>query len=394
MGDRPEQTEQAACDVLVCAREADGGAVARWIASRLDGRDIPLASERGEPPRARVAVLRESDDERIWKDEHLPRLDASRCMILICSPGVAAPLSETDSVHRAVTWWVENRADAPFLLYTTSGDERFIPAAVRRRWPKAQRTHVDATLLGESADAHRRGERLVELVAESIAYLHAKAGNPQLAQRERELRRARRLLVLSSVLVAVVVAALGAWVALEARAAERKKQILNSIVEQVGASLGKQAAEIPTTAIVAHDIGVAGVMDVLFYNWMLSTDEFADSWWLARAEAKLATDDPEGALEDASCAVELLRTESGDKDEQRPRSLASALLLRARTRVRVGRLGEARDDLEECLRLRPGHVEASVRLAQTLASLGESERAEALMAAVADRAPLAPVSRR
>ena len=129
--------------IFICYRQDDGKDAARWLAERLNHRPLPFVPEGYETePELDVYFDEIAPAVADWTKIHGPALERSRALLLVCSPGAFADFGENDWVQREIRWWLEHRSSAPVVIDSTGSEDRWVPQAVKDRWPQAQRTKV------------------------------------------------------------------------------------------------------------------------------------------------------------------------------------------------------------------------------------------------------------
>ena len=107
--------------IFICYRQVDGKETAHWLYKNLHGRLLPDSINLGEEP----SVLDVYFDQATpaignWQELHRPYLEASRAMLVICTPGIFSRLNSDDWVHKEIEWWLENRSAAPIIIDSLS----------------------------------------------------------------------------------------------------------------------------------------------------------------------------------------------------------------------------------------------------------------------------------
>jgi tetratricopeptide (TPR) repeat protein len=131
--------------VFLAYRKRDGARVARWLDAHLNKR--PLSSVSQTDATANQSVIEVFFDERNpttddFAKYNQPALHAAGAMILVCTPGVAADLSEAhrpDWLYEELNWWTANRCTPPILIDTTGEGTRWLPKPIKERYPEYER---------------------------------------------------------------------------------------------------------------------------------------------------------------------------------------------------------------------------------------------------------------
>lgn len=142
--------------IFICYRQVDGKETAHWLYKNLHGRLLPDSINLGEEP----SVLDVYFDQATpaignWQELHRPYLEASRAMLVICTPGIFSRLNSDDWVHKEIEWWLENRSAAPIIIDTTGEGVRWIPFPLMKRWPNAQRLQLSIQELQTNSEQER-----------------------------------------------------------------------------------------------------------------------------------------------------------------------------------------------------------------------------------------------
>lgn len=266
--------EHAVCPVFLCYRQADALETARWLYQALEGTLLTL---QGKSQRLALYFDRASPATGDWPALHAAHLERARAMIVIISPGLRSDFRSSrrvDWVHHELDWWLKHRGSAPILVDTT-GDERFIPPALARKWPNAQRLEYVPSRLDQLSSELRDEQRSL-LLARVLAGIAEGESASVIEDLRRQRRLARRLRI---ALVTVVVLALAATVMLfaavgTAERAERERQnVLRLAAFRELDRLREQAQRLWPMTDFPH----------------AEADE-----WLTRAEALIATLEEQG----------------------------------------------------------------------------------------------------
>jgi hypothetical protein len=131
--------------VFICYRQSDGMATARRLYERLHGLALPLVADAGEasaPPELDVYFDQAAPGVEDWKSIHEPYLKRARAMLVICTPGAKLVEGNDDWVHAEINWWLANREVAPILVDPIGDPTRYVPEAILREYPDAQRIRI------------------------------------------------------------------------------------------------------------------------------------------------------------------------------------------------------------------------------------------------------------
>ncbi len=205
--------------LFICYRQLDGSTFARWIYSVLtealksSGDKRPIYFDRTAP-----AV---SD----WTTVHGPALETAGSLILICTPGSYSDQGEHDWVHRELDWWLRNRGAPPILVDTTGEGDRWIPAAIRNRWPNAQRVNLDRELWEHLPEQERATVRsqIAQQILGAVVGSEFKTVREDLARTQR-LNRSLRFLTYVLGLFLILTVGLGVYLE-KARVSARQAEV-------------------------------------------------------------------------------------------------------------------------------------------------------------------------
>jgi WD40 repeat protein len=155
-------TEPQLWPVFICYRQVDGLAAARRLHELIDKRTV--TGPKGEPIQLDVYLDQTMPAAADWREIHRPYLEKARALIVICTPGAKIIEGPDDWVHTEIKWWLAHRGTAPILVDPLGQGIRYVPTAIRDRWPESQRirlveaewTHLPPAELEEKASALRR----------------------------------------------------------------------------------------------------------------------------------------------------------------------------------------------------------------------------------------------
>jgi len=103
-----------------------------------------------------------------WRTIHAPSLETAKALVVICTPGAFAKQGDEDWVHREIDWWLKHRTSPPILVDAGRGDGRWIPEAIKKKWPHAQRVNIDLEKYDNSDDETK--SRLKQQVVTQITH--------------------------------------------------------------------------------------------------------------------------------------------------------------------------------------------------------------------------------
>ncbi|MEM6926389.1 MAG: CHAT domain-containing protein [Myxococcota bacterium] len=219
---------------FICYRQIDGDRAARWLYDNLQGATVPVEGE--------SRVLEAYLDKAVpavpdWQDVHGDALAGAKALVLVCTPGLFARIDDNDWVHKEIDWWLEQRDVAPVLVDASGEGARWIPKAVRRRWPNAQWITVDPEAwegLSPSERETRQHDALSRILG-GIAVTSTQTHRAELRRQVRVNRQLRLALGLLALVLVALVATGGAaarWSYQTAlQKAESERQLAMSFLE-------------------------------------------------------------------------------------------------------------------------------------------------------------------
>ncbi len=205
--------------IFICYRQADGKSAAARIFELLNDQSVPTAHSAGTGDAAPVLDVyfdQAAPGVEDWMAVHEPFLKRARAIIVICTPGAKLNEGAGDWVHHEIDWWLANRQMAPILVDPLDQNTRYVPDAIARRWPNAQRIRlIDQEWQGLSpTDRQALDDRVREQFMGGIMPSSDTLYRQELdqeTQRAARLRRTRRsMAVLAAVLITTIGAA--AWI--------------------------------------------------------------------------------------------------------------------------------------------------------------------------------------
>jgi len=165
----PLLPEKAAlCRVFICYRQDDGDRLAAWLFEVLDGKSLPRGPERTQSTVLSVYFDKAAAAIGDWRTIHAPSLETAKALVVICTPGAFAKQGDEDWVHREIDWWLKHRTSPPILVDAGRGDGRWIPEAIKKKWPHAQRVNIDLEKYDNSDDETK--SRLKQQVVTQITH--------------------------------------------------------------------------------------------------------------------------------------------------------------------------------------------------------------------------------
>ncbi len=158
----PNATGPQLWPIFICYRQVDGLAAARRLYELLDKREV--TGPKGESILFDVYLDQTMPAVADWREIHRPYLERARALIVICTPGAKIIDGPEDWVHKEISWWLEHRKTVPILIDPLRQGIRYVPTAIRERWPEIQRiplvesewTSLPAADLEQKASALRR----------------------------------------------------------------------------------------------------------------------------------------------------------------------------------------------------------------------------------------------
>lgn len=195
------------CFAFLCYRQADGKEAARWLFGHLHGHPVVID---GKPGSMEVYFDQTTAGIGNWHELHQAHLERARAMLVVISPGMRSDFrvdGEDDWVHYELDWWIKTRRTAPVVIDTT-GDARFIPPQLRRRWPDVQRIDLRLSELSalRPAELAERTEQILARIVGGIEQSEVSVLHEDLEASRRLTRRLRNVLVAAGVLLLVTIA--------------------------------------------------------------------------------------------------------------------------------------------------------------------------------------------
>ncbi|MDB6097983.1 MAG: NTPase-like protein, partial [Gammaproteobacteria bacterium] len=126
--------------VFICYRQVDGLAAARRLHELIDKRNI--TGPKGEVIELDVYLDQTMPAVADWREIHRPYLEKARALIVICTPGSKIIEGPDDWVHTEINWWLGHRNAVPILIDPLGQGVRYVPTAIRERWPETQRIRL------------------------------------------------------------------------------------------------------------------------------------------------------------------------------------------------------------------------------------------------------------
>jgi WD40 repeat protein len=220
-------------NVFICYRQVDGRDTAEWLYQLLDQRMLPfIPSTYDNPPKLNVYFDQAAPAVANWKEVHLPALQISKAMIVVCTPGIYSKLEPEDWVYMELEWLIKNRKSAPIIIEATPQEGRWVPQLLKHRWPDAQRITLQVNELNEMSEQDRKSfeERTFLRIVSGIRLSEEGIRFEQL---EKEKAQAQRLKKTSRFLmVALAIAIVTALIATVSsiRATQQAKEIKESSI--------------------------------------------------------------------------------------------------------------------------------------------------------------------
>lgn len=214
MSDAPEPTD--AWPIFICYRQADGQPTAARIYELLDKEPVPMADADKTQPELDVYYDQAAPGVSDWTAVHEPFLKRARAMILICTPGAKLHEGPGDIVHQELDWWLAHREMAPILVDPLGQQLRYVPDAIAKRWPNAQRIKMQESDWDDLPDDSRVAlrQRLQDqfigaIVPSSDAFYRQELDETR--ARAHHLRQTQRRMGLLTILLLAVIGA-SAWI--------------------------------------------------------------------------------------------------------------------------------------------------------------------------------------
>jgi serralysin len=133
-----------------------------------------------------------------WTELHRRELETADALIVVVTPGLLFDFGKQDWVHRELRWWVRTRHTAPIVVETTGEDDRWIPALVKKRWPRIQRIELRREQLASLSETE--SGQIVTRIIEGIRHDEDARARRELAPK----RNPERWLLLSALVLVLV----------------------------------------------------------------------------------------------------------------------------------------------------------------------------------------------
>ena len=155
------------CHVFICYRQADGLHTAEWLYQKLQGRTIQLDRSQNLLE-LDVYFDRTAPGIDNWREYWEPKLEVSRALVFVCTRGAARRRDGTDWVYAELDYWLTHKTRGPIIVETTGHGDRYVPGAIKERWPDAQRIESAPQLATDEAIRRRLETRAVERILNGI----------------------------------------------------------------------------------------------------------------------------------------------------------------------------------------------------------------------------------
>ena len=254
----PEPERVAPCRVFICYRQDDGDGLAAWLFEVLEGRSLALGPGQKEPAVLSVYFDQAAAAIGDWRTIHAPSLETAKAMLVICTPGAFAKQGDEDWVHREIDWWLKNRTSPPILVDAGRGDGRWIPDAIKKKWPHAQRVNIDLEKYDKSDDEtkNRLKQQVVTQITHGVTLGASRVVFEELEKIKRSNRNIR--LVSAGLVVALVVAGILGFSARNQRqAADRSRLAATASAADALTDSGIGRMERGETFGALHDFAAA-----------------------------------------------------------------------------------------------------------------------------------------
>ncbi len=275
MDDSAQNTDR--WPIFICYRQADGQATAKRIFSILNDAIVPVAGvgaagEGPPPPKLDVYLDQAAPGVSDWTDVHEQFLKRARAMILICTPGAKLNEGPDDWVHKELLWWLQSRDMAPILVDPLGQELRYVPDAIAKRWPNAQRIRMreedweDLDDAGRAALDDRLREQFLGAIVPSADAFYRQELDAEEA-RARKLQSTRQTMVMLAALLVVVLGASGwiYWLMQQANAARDDAEF---------ARLAEGAARLLAEARLIETQAVRAATEARLFNYLQQFPSF------------------------------------------------------------------------------------------------------------------------
>lgn len=245
--------------IFICYRQVDGKAVAGWLYEQLQGHALPSDSAESIVRSLDVYYDQATPALGDWQALHRPSLESAHALLVVCTPGLLSRLGPEDWVHAEIDWWLTHRKVAPIIVDTTGEGTRWLPAALTKRWPNAQRLDLDLGKLMASPDEMRvrQTEMLVSRIIGGLVSSDTQVRFEELERQQALLTRQRRYLgyALLSLLATTIASLVAFWFShVSQREAERS--LANTLLQQANAAWeqdNEDFAKILSAEALLHD---------------------------------------------------------------------------------------------------------------------------------------------
>jgi WD40 repeat protein len=268
--------------VFICYRQVDGLVAARRLQELVDKRTV--TGPKGEPIQLDVYLDQTMPAVADWRKIHRPYLEKARALIVICTPGSKLIEGPDDWVQTEINWWLAHRGTAPILIDPLGQGIRYVPTAIRDRWPEIQRVRlVEAEWNGlPPAELEQKGNALQRQIIGNILPSGAAIYEEELKAERRRANNLKRALALVVALLVVAGMAGGyAWTEqVEAQANFRDGQKTESYFR------AEQAKQAGADAVTAALLALEGLPDSTSMDTQ-RTRPFVNEAWHALYAARL-----------------------------------------------------------------------------------------------------------
>ena len=159
-----------------------------------------------------------------WREIHRPYLEKARALIVICTPGSKIIEEPDDWVHTEINWWLGHRNTVPILIDPLGQGIRYVPTAIRDRWPEIQRIRLVEAEWSQlpPAELEQKASALRRQIIGNILPSGAAIYEEELKAERRRGRQLARALAAAIALLAIAGAA--TWYAFTKRAEAEHNQ--------------------------------------------------------------------------------------------------------------------------------------------------------------------------
>ena len=213
--------------VFICYRRSDGSAYASELFELLHNKIV----EFDDGVRRRISVYFDQNAPGVsdWKSHHFPELEAAKALIVICTHGLRADLSDSkskDFAYEELRYWCNDRDASPIVIDAVANSNgRWVPTVITDKWPDINRLD-----LPQDENDRKFLNRIVGTIQESENVTN-RQNVTKFERLNHDLTKYSNRLVLM-IAVSLTLAVIAAYSGFNAKQqAERAESSTNSIVE-------------------------------------------------------------------------------------------------------------------------------------------------------------------